>query len=76
MRRVARRNRRDPRRSDRYLDHLTPPAFLAPGIVDRILGGSQPVSPSASQPVDLSVEDLIERIGLPIAWDGPCASNH
>lgn len=38
-----------------------PLTFLAPGIVERILAGTQPAN--------LSIEDLIKRVDLPLAWD-------
>ncbi len=46
--------------SARYVGHLIPLAFLAPDIVARILSGTQPV--------DLTTENLTERIDLPLAW--------
>jgi len=46
--------------SDRYVSHLIPLAFLAPDIVEAILGGTQPV--------DLTTETLTKRIELPLYW--------
>jgi hypothetical protein len=47
--------------SEQYVSKLMPLAFLAPGIVQQILAGTQPA--------DLSVEDLIKRVDLPLAWN-------
>ena len=47
--------------SEQYVSKLMPLAFLAPQIVERILAGTQPA--------DLSIEDLIKRVDLPLAWD-------
>jgi len=46
--------------SDRYISSLLPLAFLAPDIVEAIVGGTQPV--------DLTAKMLIRRIDLPTAW--------
>ncbi len=46
--------------SARYVGHLLPLAFLAPDFVARILSGTQPV--------DVTTENLTERIDLPLAW--------
>jgi site-specific DNA recombinase len=48
--------------SDRYISSLLPLAFLAPDIVEAIVGGTQPV--------DLTAKMLIRRIDLPTAWQG------
>lgn len=46
--------------SDRYVSKLMPLSFLAPDIVDAILGGAQPV--------DLTVETLTKRSDIPLSW--------
>ncbi len=47
--------------TDRYVGHLLPLAFLAPGIVEAIAAGRHPIG--------LTAEALIKRIELPLAWD-------
>ena len=46
--------------TDRYVGHLIPLAFLAPGIVESILVGTQPA--------DLTAETLIKRTEIPLDW--------
>jgi len=46
--------------SDRYIASLLPLAFLAPNIVESIIGGKQPV--------DLTTEKLLKHIELPMEW--------
>jgi DNA invertase Pin-like site-specific DNA recombinase len=46
--------------SEQYVSKLLPLAFLAPGIVEQVVAGAQPA--------DLSVEDLIKRVDLPLSW--------
>jgi len=46
--------------SEQYVSKLLPLAFLAPGIAEQVVAGAQPA--------DLSVEDLIKRVDLPLSW--------
>ena len=46
--------------SDRYVSKLIPLSFLAPDIVEAILGGTQPV--------DLTAETLTKHTDIPLRW--------